>query len=472
MKKIPYKWIALSCTSIGSFFSVLNTTTITIALPEIGKDLNASTSATMWTIMIYMLILTILVPSIGRVADIIGRKKLYISGFIVFTFGSILCSLSQTGWHLVASRFVQAIGGALIISNTMAILSDAFPKKELGKAMGINAMLISVASVFGPFIGGSLIDLGLGWQSIFYLNIPIGIFGTIWASIHLKELTTLPKGQKFDWLGTTTFTIGLLSLLIALSIPNAYTLELYIIAFVLLSLFIFIERKVKYPMLDLRLFKHRLLAFAYSSTLLNGIARGSVTLLLVIYFKQIMGLSSTVSGLALMPFAGSIVIMAPISGILADKYGPRGLSAIGLLITSSGLLGLMFITQTTPLYLTMIFISLIGIGSGTFFSPNTSSIMGSVPTERKGITAGVRTMMNNGGRVISVALAMAIFSAVSKNNFEGLFALDNINIGAGGAMDVDKFMTSLRLVYTVGFGLSIFATFLSYMRGKNKDIVW
>ncbi|MDP4138121.1 MAG: MFS transporter, partial [Bacillota bacterium] len=204
MHKIDYKWIALSCTTLGALFSVLSGSTLIIALPVIMKDLHASMNVIMWTVMIYMLVLTILVPSIGRVADMVGRKKLYISGFIVFTIGSLLCGLSTAGWQLLVFRFIQSIGGSLLVANSTPIVADAFPKNELGKAMGINGMIISVASVIGPILGGAFINIG--WRYIFYINIPIGLIGTIWAAIQLKELDVLPEKQKFDWSGTMTFT--------------------------------------------------------------------------------------------------------------------------------------------------------------------------------------------------------------------------------------------------------------------------
>src|ERR1035437_6574277 len=213
MKKIEYKWIALSCTSLGALFSVLSGSTLIIALPVIMKDLHATMNIIMWTVMIYMLILTILVPSIGRVADMIGRKKLFIWGFIVFTIGSVLCGLSTSGWQLLLFRFVQSVGGALLVANSTPIVTDAFPIKELGMALGINGMVISVASVIGPILGGAFIHIG--WRYMLFL---------------------------------------------------------------VLSLFV--EKKVRNPILDLNLFKTRILSFALSSNLLNGIARGAVVFLL------------------------------------------------------------------------------------------------------------------------------------------------------------------------------------------------
>jgi len=210
-----YKWIALSCTSLGALFSVLNGTMLIIALPTIMKDLKVGMGIVMWILMSYMLAITIFVPAIGRIADIKGRKKLYVSGAIVFTIGSLLCAFSSTGIELLLFRIIQAIGGSLLMANSAPIVTDAFPKKELGKAMGINTMIISVASVIGPILGGIL--LSYGWRSIFLINVPFGILVSIWAGIQLKELDVLPQHQTFDWKGTITFSIGMLAFLLALS---------------------------------------------------------------------------------------------------------------------------------------------------------------------------------------------------------------------------------------------------------------
>lgn len=248
MKKIDYKWTALSCTTLGALFSVLSGSTLLIALPSIMKDLHTSMSIVTWTIMGYMLVMTILVPSIGRMADMVGRKKLYVSGFAVFTLTSILCSISQTGLQLLVFRMIQAVGGALMVANSTAIVADAFPKRELGKALGINSMIICVASVAGPILGGFLISIG--WRSIFYINIPIGIIGTLWAAFKLKETKVTFEKQKFDINGTVAFSAGMLALLTALTLGgfsgwfNIYVLTLFLVAIILLTLFVKIENTV------------------------------------------------------------------------------------------------------------------------------------------------------------------------------------------------------------------------------------
>ncbi|MGF7399803.1 MFS transporter [Thermoanaerobacterium thermosaccharolyticum] len=303
MKNISYKWIALSCTTLGALFSVLNGSMLLISLPDIMKGLNTSMGIIMWIVMGYMLSLTILVPAIGRIADMFGRKKLYVSGFAIFTLGSLLCGLSNTGLQLLIYRIVQSVGGSLMVANSTAIVADAFPKNELGKALGINSMVVSIASVIGPILGGFLASLG--WRYIFYINVPFGIIGTLWALIQLKELDKIPQDQKFDLKGTLLFTIGLLLFLIALSFGgfvgwnNKSIIMLFIISIIMMFAFIYVENNVDQPMLDLRLFKTRILAFAYGSTLLNGIARGAVTFLLIFYLQGIKAMDPLKAGIFL-----------------------------------------------------------------------------------------------------------------------------------------------------------------------------
>ncbi|MFX1452513.1 MAG: MFS transporter, partial [Promethearchaeota archaeon] len=281
MKKIQYKWIALSCTSLGAFFSIFDSTAVVIALPSIMIDLNASFASILWTIMSYMLILTIFVPAIGRVADMIGRKQLFARGFMIFTLGSLLSGFSFNGEILIAFRVIQAIGAVLLFANSTTIVTDAFPKNELGRALGINGMVISVGAVAGPIIGGALTIIN--WRLIFFVNVPVGIIGTIWAQIQLREIDILPPDQTFDWSGTILFTLGLLIVLLGstfgalLGWVNPIIIMSFISSGILLVLFFWIENKKKQPMLDLHLFKTRILSFALISNLMNGIARGAIT---------------------------------------------------------------------------------------------------------------------------------------------------------------------------------------------------
>ena len=472
MKKINYKWMALYCTTLGALFSVLSGSTLMIALPVIMKDLNTSMSIVTWTIMGYMLVMTILVPSIGRMADMVGRKKLYVSGFAIFTLTSLLCAISQTGMQLLIFRMIQAVGGALLVANSTAIVADAFPKRELGKALGINSMIICVAAVAGPILGGFLI--GIGWRSIFYVNIPIGVIGTLWAHFSLKETKIISEKQKFDVFGTVTFSAGMLALLTALTLGgfsgwiNVYVITLFIVAIALLALFVNIENKVEFPMLDLRLLKTRVLAFAFLANFLNGVARGAVTFLLIFYFQGVKGIDPMIAGILLSPFALAMMIVSPFSGWLSDKYGVRILSSVGLVISAVGLAGLIVIKADTPIIELIIWMSIMGLGSGMFFAPNTSAIMGGVPADKRGIAAGVRTMMTNAGMVLSIAICMAIISSsISPDAMQALFVGSQVG---GKGIATEQFIAGLRTAFTLCFIFSLLAAFMSYLRGPS--VVW
>ncbi|HNT00872.1 MAG TPA: MFS transporter, partial [Candidatus Saccharicenans sp.] len=327
------------------------------------------------------------------------------------------------------------------------------------------------ASVIGPILGGFLSHLG--WRYIFYVNVPVGIVGTIWAAIQLKELAKIPRGQKFDWAGTGLFTTGLLLFLVALSFggfsgwTSLRVILLFAISVLIMVAFVYVENNTEQPMLDLRLFKTRILAFAYSSILLNGIARGAVTFLLIFYFQGVKGMDPLQAGIFLTPFAVSMMIVSPISGTLSDKYGARGLTSLGLLISAFGLLGFIGISPQTSLSELVVWMVIMGIGSGMFNSPNTSEIMGSVPPERRGIAAGTRTMMNNAGQVISIALSMAIVSSsINMQSMQDLFA----GRRAGSAsLAVNEFISGARHAFLISMIITIIAAFISYLRGPKPE---
>lgn len=471
MKKTNYKWIALSCTTLGAFFSALSGSALMLALPDIMKELHTSMNMIMWVIMGYMLLLTVLVPAIGRVADMFGRKKLYIGGFALFTITSLFCGMSQTGVQLLIFRLIQSVGGALMMANSTAIVADAFPKNELGKALGINGMVVSVAAVIGPILGGFL--LSIGWRSIFYANIPIGIIGTIWACLQLKETIAFREKQKFDWAGMFSFSVGMLMFLIALSFggmigwTSVYIITLFIVSIILMSLFVFIENRVEQPMLDLRLFKNGLLATAFSSIFLNCLARGAVVFLLTFYLQGIKAIDPLMTGIILVPFALTQMIVSPISGWISDRYDARKLGSLGLLIASIGMGGFLRITDTTPTSILIILMVIIGIGSGLFFSPNAGLIMGAVPAHKRGIAGGTRIMMINAGNVISIGVAMAIISSsISPEAFQGLFL--GTQVGSRG-IAIGEFISGLRLTFALSFILSTIATLVSLYKGKNPE---
>ncbi len=474
MKKIQYKWLALSATSLGLLLGVMTANALLIALPDVTADLNAPMILVIWVLMSYLLATTVLVPSIGRVADMIGRKNLFVLGAAVFTVSSLLAGMSQSGTQLLINRIIQAVGGSLMMANSTAIVTDAFPRGELGMALGVNGMVLAIGSVLGPIIGGVLTTL-MGWRWVFYINVPFGALVTAWALFQIRDVAPLPEGEHFDWPGAITFTAGMFFLLFALTEggfegwSSPVVIVSLLLAAVLLPLFVYIESRVEQPMLDLRLFQSRILVFAYSSNLMNGIARGAVMFLLIFYLLGIKGMDPFTASIYLAPFALTMMVMAPISGRWSDRHGSRVLSTVGLLITGIGLLGFTLFTRVDmSISEVVIWGAVVGVGSGIFNSPNTNTIMSVVPPERRGIAAGTRTMMNNAGSLLSIAMAFAILSSgLTPEAMNPLFI--GAQIGSKGIL-VDVFISDLRLAFFISFVISMVAAVISYMRGPTP--VW
>src|SRR5271157_5900672 len=313
--KIDYKWVALSVTTIGMFMSSLDTTIVVIGLPTILQDLHASIVHGIWIITGYTLMVTTLLVILGRLADLYGRVRLYNLGFVIFTIGSLLCALSQTGEQLIIFRFVQGSGAALLMANSQSIITDAFPRKELGMGLGTNMMAMNLGAIVGYTLSGVMITY-FGWRSIFLINVPIGIFGTLWGYLRLKEIGVRPAGQKFDYAGSILYCIGLATILLALTIGNPTSGRNIAILIGGLSFFvavIFVELKQKYPTLDLTLFKIRLFATGNLTSFLNSIAFSCGPFLRSLYLQLILGYSVLKAGLLLIPMEIIVLILGPIS---------------------------------------------------------------------------------------------------------------------------------------------------------------
>lgn len=465
-----YKWIVFSCTTLGTLLMALSANMMVVALPVITRDLQTSIERVVWTLMIYTLTVTIFVPSIGRVADMYGRKRLFILGLMVFTAGSFLCGLSNNFSQLVAARFIQSIGGSLIMTNNTAILTDIFPSNELGRALGLSMAVFSLGMIVGPAIGGFLTSYS--WRWIFFSNVPFGIAGTIWAIYHLRELMKPKRREKFDWAGTTTFTLGLFSILVVLTTGHIWgwhsfkIVLLCITGIILLMVFVIIENKIEHPMLDLALFKTRFLAAAFTSNFLNGLTQGSVIFLLTFYFQNVRGFAPVQVGVFLIPFAVSMLILSPISGVLSDRFGSRELSSLGFLVRSVGFYGLSRINFETPVPLIIFLTIIIGIGTGLYISPNSNAIMGAVPPERRGIAAGTRVMMNNAGMVGSIAISTAITGASTMETSRQIIT--------GNAVQLD-FLHGLQHAFVIFFFISLLGASISFARGNitnnNKSLL-
>ncbi len=347
---LEYKWVVLTVTTVGIFMATLDSSIVVVGLPQVVSDLKTNLVVGVWIITIYRLMITVLLVGIGRWADLHGRVRLYNMGFGIFTLGSLLSGLSPTAEALLAFRLVQGIGAALLFVNSVAIVTDAFSGKDLGKGIGINQVAINAGTITGYTLSGVLIQL-FTWRSIFLVNVPVGIFGTYWSRKRLKEISRPATGEKFDAPGAITFSVAITLLLLGLTLGSltAFTNQAVVATSILcFAIFIMIERKARYPALDPSLFKIRLFTAGNIANLLSGLAFAALAFVMTLYFQLVRGYDPLHAGIFLIPLDVTLILVGPISGSLSDKWGARGLSTMGLLIASAGFFLLSGFDLNTP----------------------------------------------------------------------------------------------------------------------------
>ena len=466
-----YRWWVLAVTSIGALMASLTSGTLVIALPDILRDLKTDIFSLLWIVVGYTLVATVLVLNAGRVADMVGRAKSYTLGFVIFTIASVLCALAPNAQQLILWRLVQGVGGALLMANATALVTDAFPRMELGRALGINAMVIGAGSIMGPILGGALTSFG--WRAIFWFNVPIGLFGAAAAALILVEQSHPSRKLEVDWLGSILYFVGLMGLMTALAFGGVYGWTTWwviggIAGFIVaLPIFLVVELRHPAPLLDLSLFRDRLFAMGNLTGFLNAIARNGVLFLLVFYFQGARGEDPVTAGIMLAPLALGLVVLSPISGILADRYGSRALATGGMVVTAIGLLGLATLSVDTPYWQVAVWQLIVGAGSGIFNSPNTSAVMGVVPPQKRGVGAGMRMMLMQSGFVVSIALAIGLVtSSMDPKVMVAIFSGEQIG---GQGISLDPFIHALHLAFLTGVGFSVLGAFASLMRGEHRS---
>ncbi len=472
---MQYKWTVLTNTTLGVLMSSLDTNIVLIALPTIARQLpGTSLLDLIWILIGYQLITAAILVSFGRLADMFGRVKLYNLGFIIFTAGSALCSISFSSVELIFFRMIQGVGAAFLFSNSAAIITDAFPISERGKALGINQVAIVFGAAMGLVFGGFLVSL-LGWRSIFWVNIPIGIFASLWSHFKLKELAIIEKGQRIDLTGNFTFAGGLALILVAItvyslgSLSGLYALIMILFGLTLIIFFVIVEIRTRYPMFNMSLFKVKAFSYGSLALLLNALANGAVTIVLVFYLQgPTMRLTPLVAGIFLVPMSASLAVIGPISGILSDRYGQRFFAVLGLVTSIIGFALLSRIGDTitfTQLLLPLIFV---GVGMGFFASPNRSGIMSGSPPRYRGVASGMSATMNNVGRTFSTGIAFLVIAIGTP-----LTQLKSIFVGSAvqsNAPWVSDFISSIHYVYIIGIVMLAAAIIPSVLIKKDDRL--
>jgi EmrB/QacA subfamily drug resistance transporter len=408
------KWHVMTATGLGIFLGTIDSSIVNVALPTMAKDLDTTFAAVQWVVIAYLLTLATLTLGVGRLGDMLGKKRIYTLGFAVFTLGSVLCGLAPgIGW-LIGSRVVQAVGASMIFALGMAIITQAFPPSERGRALGISGALVSIGIVIGPSLGGLIVDQW-SWRWIFIVNLPIGIIGTAAAHRFVPDVPP-PGGQRFDFKGAGVFLVALLTFMLGLSLAQSRgfgsgaVLALLVVGIVSIVAFVVIERSVPQPMLDLALFQNRLLTINLLTGWMTFFAIAGLFILAPFYLENVLGASPRQVGLLIAPAPLLLGISAPISGSVSDRIGPRRVLVFGLAILVGAYLAMQLLRADSPMWMIMLVMAPAGLGMGIFQSPNNSAVMGSASAERLGVTSAMLTTTRNTGQLTGIAVLGAVWA--------------------------------------------------------------
>ncbi len=427
-----YKWIALSNTTLGMLMATINSSIILIALPDIFRGIKltpltpGNTSYLLWMLMGFMVCTAVLLVSFGRIGDMYGRVKMYTLGFAVFSAFSVLLSVSwlhgsSGALWLIFMRVGQGVGGAMVFANAAPILTDAFPPEQRGLALGINSVAAIAGSFIGLVLGGLLAPVE--WHLVFLVSVPVGVLGTIWARLKLREVGTR-HAAKIDWWGNLTFAAGLVLVLVGITygiIPYGHSTMGWANPKVdaalagglaLLAAFVLIERRVASPMFNLSLFRIRAFAYGNLATLLAAIGRGGLMFILIIWLQGVwlpqhgFSFANTPlwAGIYMLPLTAGFLIAGPAAGFLSDRFGARPFASGGMVVCALSF-GLLELLPVDFSYLAFgLLLLLMGLGMGVFSSPNLAGVMNSLPPDRRGVGAGMLTTFQNSSMVLSIGV--------------------------------------------------------------------
>ena len=477
---VEYKWVALSNTTLGTLMASIDATIVLIALPAIFRGINinpfTSFQYLLWILFGYSIVTATLLVTFGRLSDMFGRVRLYNLGFAIFTVGSVLCSITWSqgdagAIELIVFRIIQGVGGAFLFANGAAIITDAFPINERGKALGINQISFLAGSLIGLVLGGILAIYD--WRLVFIVSVPVGVVGTVWSYWKLKELGTIKRNQKLDVWGNLAFGAGLTLILAgviyglipygnsAMGWGNPWVIAALVAGAGLLIAFPIIESHVAEPMFRLELFKIRAFSAGNLASLFSSMSRGGVLIMLIILLQGIWlplhgySYSSTPfwCGIFMIPMSIGFVLTGPISGWLSDKHGARLLATLGMVISAAAFAGFVLLPANF-IYLSFAAVLFImGIGGGVFASPNMASIMNSVPAEHRGVASGMRATIQNSATTISQAIFFTIIIVSLTASLPGALSAA---VTSAGAPSLAQKLSSTPA------SAALFASFLGY----------
>ena len=454
-----HKWWVFLAVGIGTFMSALDGSVVNTILPVLRDFFKSNVASVEWAVVIYLLVVSSLLLTFGRLGDLRGHKGMYVAGFLIFVGASAGCGLASTVTVLVAARTVQAIGAAMLFANSPAILTRSFPPQQRGQALGLQAMMTYLGLTVGPSLGGWLTQ-SVSWRAVFYINVPVGLLAFTLSLVFIPaDKPAAAQTEHFDWPGAVLFAAGLGALLLGLNQGDAWgwtspaVLACGAAALILLGSFLRVEMRTPSPMLDLSLFKVRVFSASTASAVLNYVCLYCVIFLMPFYLLQGRGLNPAQAGLLLTAQPIIMAIVAPISGSFSDRIGSRLLATVGMVVMAGGLFLLSSLKPDSANSAILVGLAVTGLGTGIFISPNTSALMGSAPRQRQGIASGILATARNVGMVLGVGLAGAILTSM---------------MASQGAGDQALF-TAVHTGLLVGAGVALVGALISLVRGSAKS---
>lgn len=436
------RWLILLCVSLSVFMSTLNSSIVNISLPTISKVFNVNISSIQWVVTSYLLAISVLLPVWGKISDLYGRKNIFGLGFIVFTAGSGFCGIASNLELLVLSRVIQAAGASALMALSFGIVTATFPANERGKALGITGTTAAIGNLVGPSLGGILVHAA-GWQSIFFVEVPVGIIGIIMAYLVIPEIHEPPTVKSFDFKGSGIFVAFVLLLFTGLlliqdgAIPAWLFILMFLASMIMLFVFIKLEQKISYPLLNLDLFKIHEFSSGVAAGYLSYIAMSATVMFIPFYLQLALKLNTLSAGLLISFYPLFSALIAPVSGWLSDKIGYRPLTIAGMSVLTLVLIGLSLLNESSPYFIVAILMAFLGVGVALFQSPNNSSVMGAVPKNQLGVAGGINALFRNLGLVSGTTASVMIFSFVAGLN------INNIN---NSAANIGLFLKGYRAV--------------------------
>ena len=473
IKDSNYKWWAYSAIAIGTFTSVADNGSASIALPSIASHFDTNLSTAQWIVTGYLLVIASMLLPMGRLADIIGRKPVYLSGFVIMSISAIAAGFSQNVETLIVTRTIQGVGAAMTQGTSMAMNISAFPQNQRGQIIGMHVSVVGAGAVAGPPIGGLILGI-LGWQSVFWVTGVLAILGLLAASIILDKRSevTRSQNQSFDWIGASLSTLGLVLFLLTISYgPRmGWTSPLILLAIpvviILIGVFIRWELRTHTPLLDVRMFQNKIFSIGIACKFILFIGMSGIRFLMPIFLQGIIGMSPAKMSLMFIPGALMMVSGSTISGKLSDKYGWRRLSILGLCCNIIGLSMLAFVNMHTSYWYVLSAIFVQSLGHTLFGPPNDSSILGETPNEKQASVTSLINLTRNAANVVGIGLATAIVVAVMAHNGEqaemrSVVESNNLSIQ-------QAFVAGVQSTYFVASGLAIIAMAFTIFKASTS----